>query len=230
MVQARFLAHVWSFWMLRQAIFSYVTPIEALSPSSISSSQFTYRMAKNADLPAVAQLLRDTFESDDQNKDSTKAKEIEQGLQCRMTEMKSTSLPHAFLVATPSDLVGVKAPDAIAAFLELGTMPSPISIEKEWNGVKVSTRPELPYVANLVVAESTRRQKVGYTMVQLAIKIAKKWCDGSSDAFLFLSVDHDNQGALSFYERLGFERIDLSTSQKALPTKSKVYLKKFLFR
>jgi len=155
-------------------------------------------------------------------------------------------MPHAFLVATTTNSNDALTSSAtqdnessrtttttrIAGFIELGTMPSPVTIEKEWQGVKIATRPELPYVANLVVEESFRRQKLGYTMIQLALKIAKKWCQGpdtsssssSFSPFLFLSVDQDNHGALAFYKRLGFEEMRLPQEKLA----GKVYLEKKL--
>jgi ribosomal protein S18 acetylase RimI-like enzyme len=235
---ARTLSSFWAFWLLQQAMFS-TTTVEGLASTKSTISQFTYRMARSDDLPAIAKLLNDAFEkTDEDTSGGTTAKEIEHKLQQRMTEMKSASLPHAFLVATTATCGDE---NSVAGFLELGTMPSPISMEKTWNGVQISTRPELPYVANLVVDGSLRRQKVGYTMLQLAMKIGRKWCssepssssnDSHATEFLFLSVDHDNQGALAFYERLNFERIELSISQESSPDaagSSKVYLKKNLF-
>lgn len=236
---------------------SNTTPLPTTTAAS-SISKFAYRMAKPADVPAIAQLLTDAFENCDNDTDTTDRavtaastvttkKEIEQMLQQRMIDVQNTSssssLPHAFLVATKTTTTNkaVAADHGIAAFLELGTMPSPIVMERIWNGVPISTRPELPFVANLVVDPSTRRQKVGYTLLQLAIKIGKKWCDNNENnnknAFLFLSVDRGNEGALAFYERLDFERIELSSSStssssdnSAAPSSaSKVYLKKPLF-
>ena len=216
---------------------------------AVSSSKYTYRMAKTSDLPAIAELLNDVFENNDytanneKNTENFNPKSIEEKLKQRMVEMKSSSFPHAFLVATPTS-PSENLSSSVVAFLELGTMPSPIAMEKEWNGVKVTTRPELPFVANVVVNKSTRRQNIGKTLVQLALKIAQKWCDapsfrnqseiskssGSStscDPFLFLSVDAHNVGALSFYESLNFEEIQLTT-ESSLPA-AKVYLKKDLF-
>lgn len=248
------------FWALQLALFLLlmlpVSSIQGLSnttPTTTAKSEFAYRMAKPTDVPAIAQLLNDAFEncdnSDDNDTDrvasTSKKREIEQMLQQRMKDVKTeSSLPHAFLIATtappasePSTSTNEAADAHIAAFLELGTMPSPLAMERIWKGVPISTRPELPFVANLVVDPSTRRQKVGYTLLQLAMKIGKKWCHNEENAFLFLSVDRDNAGALAFYERLDFERIELSSSfSSSVPdddasqvSAAKVYLKKSLF-
>jgi predicted N-acetyltransferase YhbS len=138
------------------------------------STEINYRKATTADLPAIAKLLNEAFDDDWGD-----CKEIERKLGERMTEnvVSVSSYRHVFLVASSSVVTTAEnSHGAVVAFLELGTMPSPIPIVKEWNGIKIDTRPELPFVANLVVDKSSRRRKVGYTMVQLAMKIAKKWC------------------------------------------------------
>jgi ribosomal protein S18 acetylase RimI-like enzyme len=216
-------------------------------------------MARTSDLPAIAHLLNIAFD----NKNNNDREGIQEKLQQRMKDMKSSSIPHAFLIATTTsteksagfiDLNATAQPidggdlssfsTRIAGFMELGTMPSPISIEKEWNGVSVAVRTDLPYVANLVVDESMRRKKVGFTLIQLALKIAKKWCQGRDDQervtlsestsssslssipFLFLSVERENQDALRFYEKLGFETILLPAAKSSKSLRDKIYLKK----
>uniref|UniRef100_A0A7S1VZE1 N-acetyltransferase domain-containing protein n=1 Tax=Ditylum brightwellii TaxID=49249 RepID=A0A7S1VZE1_9STRA len=114
---------------------------------------------------------------------------IEQQLERRMTDAKKEgSYPHSFLVATiPSS--SSKIPDdeslsttitssididsnvqpeqqqqQIIGFLEMGTLPSPV-------GKAV----ELPFIGNLAVANKMRRQKVGSTLIRLAIEIGRKW-------------------------------------------------------
>jgi ribosomal protein S18 acetylase RimI-like enzyme len=160
------------------------------------------------------------------------------GQRLAQDDISTSSYPHVFLEATSSSMTTVVNPQgAVVAFLELGTMPSPIPIEKEWNGVKIFTRPELPYLSNLVVDGSIRRRKVGYTMLQLALKIAKKWygpsqgkennSNGSPPPFLFLSVDRENVGALAFYESLKFEPLKLSLVEESA-SNAKIYLKKSL--
>jgi ribosomal protein S18 acetylase RimI-like enzyme len=196
-------------------------------PTSTSKAKLSYRLAKHADLPAIARLLQSTFDKND-DINTEDATVIQKKLEDRMITMKSSDMPHAFLVGCQDD-------DEIAAFLELGTMPSPVALQrkaKEWNGVKIESnrqsaiQPELPFVANLVVDESMRRQRVGFTMLQLAMKIAKKWCSNASEdaahPFLFLSVDRDNAGAIRFYDRMGFDLMELEKATVG----DKVYLKK----
>jgi ribosomal protein S18 acetylase RimI-like enzyme len=233
----------WLIQVLLQLVFCFpVASVEGLSIGMISTNfKYRYRRATTADLPAIANLLNMAF--DDCCHDKHDCKEIEHKLRQRMTEDVSSSYPHVFLVASSSSSSSsslVNPSDGVVAFLELGTMPSPVPMEKKWNGIKIYTRPELPYVANLVVDGTCRRRKVGYTMLQLAMKIAQKWCgtfqnkgndsNGWSPAvpFMFLSVDQDNVGALKFYENLQFEPIQLSVSEESTST-AKIYLKKNLF-
>jgi len=165
---------------------------------------------------------------------------IETKLAHRMVEVKETkeSLPHSFLVATmPSSVVDDTGTSdqykhQLVGFLEMGTLPSPIYIPID--GIKA--RPELPYIANVAVDPSTRRRKIGSTLVQLATKIAAKWCAplsslpaSSFPPFLFLSVERGNDNALMFYERLGFEELNISTT-KVNTTKSKSIQKIYLVR
>lgn len=70
------------------------------------------------------------------------------------------------------------------------------------------------YIANVAVNPTTRRRKIGSTLVRLATKIAAKWVVSGTDTssfppFLFLSVERDNHDALMFYERLEFEELNV---------------------
>jgi len=179
---------------------------------------------------------------------------IESQLAHRMVEVqgrKKESLPHSFLVATMSSSVDVDDTNTetssdpqkhqLVGFLEMGTLPSPIFIPIDG----IQARPELPYLANVAVDASTRRRKIGSTLVQLATKIAAKWCcipssslrvpatstSTSFPPFLFLSVERDNENALLFYERLGFEELNISTTTtRNTSTKSKLSQKIYLAR
>ena len=140
--------------------------------------------------------------------------------------------------------------EIIIGFLEMGMLPSPIQIpmnnkiNQKNRKKRVSARLELPYIANVAVDPSQRRRKIGSTLIKLGIKIAARWCGGyivggesgvsplsssvssspsssfSSFPFLFLSVESDNNNALVFYDRLGFEKLEASS----LKNKNKIYL------
>ena len=132
---------------------------------------------------------------------------------------KEDSLPHFFVVATiPGDSTDKdQETDRIIGFLEMGTLPPPIPNSP-------IGKVELPYIGNVAVSNDSRRRKVGSTLVRLATKVAAKWCAPSSGSssfppFLFLSVERDNQNALRFYERLGFE--ELKAAKKSV---KKIYL------
>jgi len=138
---------------------------------------------------------------------------IERQLSKRMMDAKKEdSLPHSFLVATiPSSLASdtkAQAEDRIVGFLEMGTLPPPISNSPFGNA-------ELPYIGNVAVSNDARRRKVGTTLVRLATKIASTWCNPSTKTssfrpFLFLSVERSNCNALKFYKQLGFEDLKVA--------------------
>jgi ribosomal protein S18 acetylase RimI-like enzyme len=145
----------------------------------------------------------------------------------------------------------------IAAFMELGTMPSPIPIvttatnatatTTTWEGVVVepttsTSRPEMPFLANLAVGKDYRRQKMGSKLVQLALKISAKWCKNDEsntntafdkkDAAMYLAVEKDNLPAVTLYDGLEFRRIIDETenlSQKKRKRKPRLYFEKKLF-
>ena len=154
---------------------------------------------------------------------------IEGQLAKRMIDAKKEdSPPHSFLIATiPSSDPNndQQKEDKLIGFLEMGTLPSPIAISGAGNV-------ELPYIGNVAVANNARRRKVGSTLVRLATKIASKWCVPSSETssfppFLFLSVERDNDDALKFYERLGFEELRVGTGAKS-KSAEKIYLAQLL--
>ncbi|CAJ1935264.1 unnamed protein product [Cylindrotheca closterium] len=90
----------------------------------------------------------------------------------------------------------------VVGFMELGTMPAPISIHVPVNipsrrpgivnGINnnnnnedqefVAVRPERPYLANLAVDPDYRRQQMGSKLVQLAIKVATQWESAKANA------------------------------------------------
>eukprot|EP00953_Heterococcus_sp_UTEX-ZZ885_P005139 3246-Heterococcus_DN1.PRE.4 len=60
---------------------------------------------------------------------------------------------------------------------------------------------DVPYLANLVVAQSARGQGLGAKMVKLAeLLVAKKW--PTSQEQLFVAVEEQNAAALRLYEQL----------------------------
>lgn len=155
---------------------------------------------------------------------------IETKLAQRMADAKKEgSFPHSFLVATiPSSVVdettNEQEEQRLVGFLEMGTLPSPIPISIDGN----VARPELPYIGNVAVSNDVRRRKVGSTLVRLATKIAAKWCAPSSETasfppFIFLSVERDNNDALLFYERLGFEELSVAAAPNS-KSNEKIYL------
>lgn len=103
------------------------------------------------------------------------------------------------------------------------------------------SRRERPFLANLAVAKAHRRQGIATTLVQVALKQSRKWrlpsvFEGNNDEsrYIFLGVSHDNDSAISLYERLNFtlfldETDALSTKMlKALTRTPRLYFEKKL--
>jgi ribosomal protein S18 acetylase RimI-like enzyme len=211
----------------------------------------TYRKARAEDLSGIASLLVETFDDcdtliKDKRKDKTpswyfwkKQRDPEESAQndyVRQLERRMT-LPQHMLIVGVDEQQG-----NIAGFMELGTMPSPISITQkvvvpegqpieEGGDEAISIRPERPYLANLAVDSNYRRQRMGTKLVQLAVKIATKWENESAyrdTAAMYLAVERDNEAALSLYDNLKFTRVideaELSTSiQGKLNRKPRLY-------
>ena len=210
----------------------------SIADNDSTETKISYRSARPTDTIAIARLLNSVFEDEENLEEGDKSNEsingndtddnntfmwdslieegkkpklspeeqfdlIERQLTKRMMDAKKEdSLPHSFLVATIQDRV--------IGFLEMGTLPPPISGSPIGNA-------ELPYIGNVAVSTEVRRRKVGSTLVRLATKIAAKWCTPSTNErsssfppFLFLSVERDNLDALKFYEKLGFEELKVA--------------------
>ena len=77
------------------------------------------------------------------------------------------------------------------------------------NGENRQQKPDVPYLANIVVAPSARRQGVGERLVVETEKLAQSWGFGE----LCIKVDRSNFNARRLYDRLGYEFAYLQTSK-----------------
>ena len=160
-----------------------------------------YRKAKASDIPKIAKLLKETFDDDEEEykkaipflwkmfRSQQIQNQYQQQLEKRMEELVKAGAQHALIVAVAEEEEKEKeeTQNKIAGFMELGTLPSPIPIQNTnttttntWMGVQETTtiatsRPEMPYLANVAVDKDYRRQRIGTKLVRLAIKIASKW-------------------------------------------------------
>eukprot|EP00611_Tribonema_gayanum_P023766 TRINITY_DN5077_c0_g1_i1.p2 TRINITY_DN5077_c0_g1~~TRINITY_DN5077_c0_g1_i1.p2 ORF type:complete len:151 (+),score=52.78 TRINITY_DN5077_c0_g1_i1:551-1003(+) len=67
--------------------------------------------------------------------------------------------------------------------------------------------PDVPYLANLVVATNYRGRGVGSKLVKLAqLLVARKW--PSRQSRLFVLVEASNEAAIRLYEKQGFSLCD----------------------
>jgi ribosomal protein S18 acetylase RimI-like enzyme len=216
----------------------------------VEAIQITYRTARSSDISGIARLLTETFEDDIPSWNILQWKMAEnryqQQLEKRMKGLVQAGAQHALIVAVA--VAADENNEAIAGFMELGTMPSPIPVVAIWEGIETSSRPEMPYLANLAVDKEYRRQKMGTKLVQLAIKISLKWCSSSSssnvedddddderNAAIYLAVEKENQAAVRLYNRLHFSPIIDETeklskeAQRKLKRKPRIYFEKKLF-
>jgi ribosomal protein S18 acetylase RimI-like enzyme len=169
------------------------------------SMNLKFRNARIDDISGIARLLCDTFDSISAwNLVGRKLAEdgYKQQLRGRMEELVWGGAQHAMIVACDSDNA-----EALAGFMELGTMPSAVPVIQTWEGEKTETYPETPYLGNLAVADEYRRKKIGSRLVKLACKAAEKWTTESEDPSIFLAVDFDNLPAIRMYGELGFDII-----------------------
>jgi ribosomal protein S18 acetylase RimI-like enzyme len=201
--------------------------------SLVNALDLQFRPARTSDLPKIAKLLTETFEDVPywnvlQRKMAENAYQTQ--LQNRMAGLVQQGAKHSLIVAVN------QGNDEVAAFMELGTMPSPIPVTTFWEGQEIESRPELPYLANLAVSDTCRRQQLGTKLVRLAMKIAEKWTTDAALQVLYLAVDKENLAAVKMYEKLEFvciidETERLSDEQiRKLRRKHRLYFQKKLFR
>ena len=124
-----------------------------------STSKVLFRNLRRADLAATGELCRRGLAAE---------AGIGVELEDRFERLVSQGLKHAMVVAVDPQS------DAVVGFLEVGTLPSPVPTPVIWNGVKAEGFPEVPYLANVVVDERFRRQGIGYRLVAIGGKVARK--------------------------------------------------------
>ena len=162
--------------------------------TSTITPTIVYRKAKASDIPKIAKLLKETFDDEEEAipflwkmfRSQQILNQYQQQLEKRMEELVKAGAQHALIVAVAEE-EKEETQNKIAGFMELGTLPSPIPIQNTnttttntWMGVQETTtiatsRPEMPYLANVAVDKDYRRQRIGTKLVRLAIKIASKW-------------------------------------------------------
>jgi len=164
-----------------------------------SSSSLRFRNVKAADVKPLAVLCAETFEGPfaiyDFLQRQRYEREYEEQLSERLTRLVGGGVKHAMILAEDEG-------GAIAAFVEVGLLPSPVPISGIAGGEEAS-RPDVPFLGNVAVAESERRRGVGTKLVRVAEKVAQKW----SETAIFVAVDADNAAALGLYTKLGFVKV-----------------------
>ena len=159
------------------------------SQNSNIHQRIQYRKATSADIPSISQLLMDVFEDDvpkwnflERNKLYSK---YQTSLARRMDTLVKNGAQHISLVATTAAEAALPDKEEsatveesadcerIIGYMELGMLPSPLE-----RGSK-----EYPYLANLAVSTSYRKQQIGSKLVKLAERIASKWNAANSKKY-----------------------------------------------
>eukprot|EP01031_Cornospumella_fuschlensis_P024216 gene24217-29285_t len=116
---------------------------------------------------------------------------LQSELQDRFVRYIGSGRQHAMLVAvnrTSQNIVG---------FAEVGMLPSPEQIKRTNETSQLSRRPDVPYLGNLAVCQSSRRLGIGSNLVYLSTKLVEKWYSSKANtsrnnAFNFLFADADS--------------------------------------
>ena len=98
-------------------------------PQSWALHAYRYRNAQESDLPSIVDLLEETFESrnEDEDHQDPSRQHRRQLLFRRWTDMvQNSKVPHIWIVAETTD-----ATADVAAFMELGVMPLPVSVVQD---------------------------------------------------------------------------------------------------
>jgi ribosomal protein S18 acetylase RimI-like enzyme len=69
--------------------------------------------------------------------------------------------------------------------------------------VETDTTVDVPYLGNVLVSETYRRQGIGSNLIKIGLKVAEKWKYDK----LYLAVDIDNTIAFDLYKKIGFQVI-----------------------
>lgn len=187
----------------------------------------TFRNVQTEDLRIIAGLCVDVFEGPFQWYDSLKR---QAGIESMSSELHDRYFrfikggkKHSMVVAIEKD---ANKNNEIAAFLEVGTLPSPITVNSTWEGQAVETRPEVLFLGNVAVSDKYRRRGIGSKLVKIGCKVAEKFREPA----LFAAVEADNIAALAMYERIGFKIVLDERDLISAPTRRKgegprVYMK-----
>ena len=164
----------------------------------------TYRAAQPKDLKPIVDLLVEAFEShlkwyEFPEKDYRKSRYLK-AISKRMIMMEKTG--------THNLIVGIAGDGKVAGFVESGMLPPP----RKNNPEELATAPcqikeevdDVPYLANLCVLKSCKRQGIGRRLVELT----SDWANENNHEVIFAAVDEENAEARSLYESMGFVRVD----------------------
>jgi len=205
-----------------------------------NSPKISFRKARVDDMGQIATLMVDVFD-EVPGWNVVQRKIAENGYKMQLGERMESGCTSMIVACDEIE-------DRIAAFLELGTMPSPVPVVTVWEGMETETRPEIPYLGNLAVSPLYRRQKIGTRMVKLACRMAAKWSaplapgaegegEGEGGAkghehAIFLAVDADNFAAIRMYGALEFDIILDETQEISRPANRppRLFFKKALGR
>ena len=160
-----------------------------------------YRNAQAQDLEGMATLCADIFDGPfpwHQPLARTKSiQEYKTQFSDRLLRLVDGGIKHAMIVAVKEE-----QSNNIIGFLEVGMLPCPVernmvleqpisntitssssssSSESIWEDVAkaqsqgIKSRSDVPYLGNVAVQETYRRQGVGQKLVRIGMKIAQKW-------------------------------------------------------
>ena len=188
---------------IKLCIFHLLTVFLLLFKINFINSKLVFRNVKRGDISNVANLCAECFNGPFGILEVFKKKQaintFETQLSDRFQGLIEGGAKHVMILGEDTD-----NHNKIIGFMELGTMPSPISTIKEWEGKKIEIKPEIPFLGNVVVDEDQRRKGIGSKLVKLALKcVESKWKDES----MFLTVEADNLAAIKLYGKLKFDII-----------------------
>lgn len=163
-----------------------------------TKSNIKFRNVRDTDIAPLAVLCADTFEGPfgmlDFFQKNKYESEFAQQISDRYRRLVLNGMKHAMLLAETEN-------EGIVGFLEIGMLPSPIPVKKQWEGQEIEERPEVPYLGNVAVSSTCRRQGMGSKLVRIAEKVAEKWQEDG----IFVAVESDNASALQMYKKLKFD-------------------------
>lgn len=179
-----------------------------------SLSDVSFRPPRRSDAPLIAELLTNSFEAHLQwyefPEKNIRLKKYLRAIEGRFFDRREGT-GHVGVVAETPD-------GRIIGFAEAGLLPPPVDyVDPDAPGARnylhnEESAKELPYLANVCVADSFQRRGIGKELVDLICN----WSAMQHHSHIFAAVEPENLAAQAMYTSLRFTQIEMRLKKRRL--------------